>query len=92
MVAAVGEQLYDALFVWEARYSIIITDISPIFQQFLPSTKPGDRRLALILPSFGLFDNLPMAFLPSMHSTLPKMEASPSNIAKRQERLPVLCT
>ena len=40
MVAAVEEQLYDALFVWEARYSITIADISPIFQQFLPSTKP----------------------------------------------------
>ncbi|KAG6845598.1 hypothetical protein H0H87_006651 [Tephrocybe sp. NHM501043] len=40
--AAVAEQLYDALIVWEVQRSLTVTKISlAFFQQFLPSVKPG---------------------------------------------------
>ena len=55
-----------------------------------PSLECTYHRLALIPPSFRPFDKTPMAFLPSMRGTLPKMEASPSNVAKKQEHPPVL--
>ncbi|KAG6866185.1 hypothetical protein C0991_007735 [Blastosporella zonata] len=40
--AAVAEQLYDALIVWQAQRSLTVTSTSlAFFQQFLSSVKPG---------------------------------------------------